>query len=134
MFWAFKNNICPFLRTFWVTKLKLFSGKAWQIYLHKTSNMLTLRVFDNGHFRKDFYFFLFRNSLSVPSTGFSGKGKRSFKNCLKQEFVSSKYWYHLGQFFDPIPKAKSKKIHPVKSLTFFWKKKSYILEWLLIKP
>ena len=27
--------------------------------------MLTLRVFDNGHFRKEFYFFLFRNSLSV---------------------------------------------------------------------
>ena len=49
MFWTFQNNIFQFFATFWVTKLKSFSGKARESIKNCSNQNLAIRIFlENG--------------------------------------------------------------------------------------
>ena len=105
MFWAFEKSFFQLFANFWVTKLKLFSGKGWQSVQDCLSENLGIRIFLENGFGETLraqkrifwafeeYFQLFVNFWVTKWKPCSGKVRQNVQNYLLKNLV-------IGSFFE----------------------------------
>ena len=108
MFWAFEKSFFQLFANFWVTKLKLFSGKGWQSVQDCLSENLGIRIFLENGFGETLssktnllsvwkeYFQLFVNFWVTKWKPCSGKVRQNVQSYLLKNLVigsfSEKYF------------------------------------------
>ena len=109
MFWAFENSIFQFFASFWVVKLKSFSGKVRQgVQNYLTQNLVI------GHFLEN----CFEASLSWK-TNVVSVWKKHFSiicKCLSHE-VEINFWESDGKRWNIF---QSKSCHSTLPRKWFW--------------